>query len=224
MPKTNLAVRFREILTNATQDPDRWSNLPTRKKQSDQGYRFDGNGFTFTHPETAKVTQFPVSLDVPRISWSSGVAYDPSNNMLYGVSLGGEGFLYSYDIDVNKWTVLASMDGHDAHGLLFEPEKNRWVMAGVWKNLTTPMIATYDVKHGLRVTQIPLDALSGVTDIYDRGNGPGPDLRPMAIDGNKVLAIATPPEHFRGRGDVKWRAYQIDVTNGNVALVGYHGD
>ena len=87
-----------------------------------------------------------------------------------------------------------------------------------------PDDCNYDVKYGLRVTQIPLEALSGVTDICDSGNGSGPDLRPMAIDGNKVLAIATPPEHFRGRGDVKWRAYQIDVTNGNVALVGYHGD
>lgn len=71
------------------------------------------------------------------------------------------------------------------------------------------------------------DALVGLTDLYDPGNGPSPDLTPVGIDGDRLLLIAR-SDWALGRGsplpsegEPVWRAWMADLSTGSVALVGY---
>ena len=50
-----------------------------------------------------------------------GAAFDPESNTLWGVTYGGEGFLYAFDIDEERWTAR-SMNNVDVGGIIFDPE------------------------------------------------------------------------------------------------------
>lgn len=59
----------------------------------------------------------PLPFGLPRLSWPCGLTFDSKRGRLLLSSLGGEGFLYAYDVDAKNWSVVASMKGVDTQGL-----------------------------------------------------------------------------------------------------------
>lgn len=56
----------------------------------------------------------PLPLEMPAVSWARGAVRDAEARTLYGVTFGGDGYLYAYDETTAKWRIARSMDGLDA--------------------------------------------------------------------------------------------------------------
>jgi hypothetical protein len=56
--------------------------------------------------------------DVPELSWPTGIAYDAANDRVLVSSLGGEGFLYTFDPDAPDWSVLFSFESTDIDSIV----------------------------------------------------------------------------------------------------------
>lgn len=59
---------------------------------------------------------------VPRLSHGCGITFDSKQRRVIVCSFGGDGYLYTYDVDKKKWAVLASMQGTDASSICYSPE------------------------------------------------------------------------------------------------------
>lgn len=183
---------------------------------------FNGNGFSYGGPGGSKV-EVTVSLDVPPISWPVAAVRDKKTGLVYGVSLGGEGFLYSWDPRDVRWRAI-SMESRDAGGLGFDSETQTLLLpmqslggrGGVSilrLNLEGAVVMQFD---------LPLAAFPGLTDIYDLGNGPAPQLRVLGVEGGKAL-LRSVIRFGRVMPDKTepWRSYIFDLQSGEVALVAY---
>ena len=181
--------------------------------------RFKYDGFQTTR--NGEVTTYAPSLDVPSISHPTGATIDVAGQRLFGVTFGGEGFIYQYDLAADRWSVLSSMQGMDAVSMLFDPARDRLIFG---MGVISSGLASYDIASG-RFVNVPLDmkVLPGFSDLYDPGNGPRAALYPIAIEGNMLLATAGPDGIFRRMGDGPGpsRTYLIDLDRGEATLVAY---
>lgn len=66
----------------------------------------------------------PIPFGLPRLSWPCGLTFDSKRGRLLLSSLGGEGFLYAYDVDAESWSVVTSMKGADTTGLTWSREED----------------------------------------------------------------------------------------------------
>ncbi len=183
-------------------------------------------GFEVAAEDGVRLIALP--LEMPGISWPMGAVRDAETGTLYGVTLGGEGFLYAYDEGAATWRIVRTMERMDAQALFLDAKGRRLIMpldigaAG--------QIAILDLKASdaapLQIVDIR-DGLVGLTDLYDPGNGPSPTLRPLGIDGDQLLLMATSDRHFAsqdafpGQPAPVWRAWLVDLSSRQVALVGY---
>lgn len=195
--------------------------LETDHKNDGDQVAFEYEGFRLTTTD-GQSKLFPVTLDVPEPSWPSGATLDREGSRVFGVTHGGEGFLYQYDMAADQWSVLASMNNRDATGLIHDPDQNRLVLGLGRHNMG---VAIFDLGTG-RFRDLPLEHTSfpGLSHLYDVGNGPRPNLAPVAIEGNALLLRATGDMHWRhdAKADISSRLYLVDLETAAVALVGYH--
>lgn len=183
-------------------------------------------GFEVAAEDGVRLIALP--LEMPGISWPMGAVRDAETGTLYGVTLGGEGFLYAYDEAKDSWRIVRSMEQLDAQALFLDEKGRRLIMplgldaAG--------RIAILDLKAGeaapLQMVEFT-DGLVGLNDLYDPGNGPAPTLQPLGIDGDQLLLMATSDRHFAsqhafpGQPAPVWRAWLVDLSSRQVTLVGY---
>ncbi|ABD56407.1 hypothetical protein Jann_3490 [Jannaschia sp. CCS1] len=178
-------------------------------------WRFTTDGFVGVNTDRVAVS-YDIPLEVPDISWPMGVAHDPEGQMLWGVTLGGEGYLYEYDIARDSWLVW-SMNRYDAGGLIFDAASNR-------------LIATPDAHGGrgymvidrranvVASVNVPLSAYPGLRNTFDAGNGPAPSLVPLAIDGTQLLVRPSFRRIGAPSGDAAL-TYLVDLSDGSVELI-----
>lgn len=179
--------------------------------------RFTYDGFILT--EDGQTTEISPTLDVPDISHPVAAAYDKEVRRMFGVTLGGEGFVYQYNIDDDQWSILASMEDVDAAGMIYDADTDQLVFG---LGLVSSGIAVYDLQKGeLSRAQVDVEDLTGFTDLYDPGNGPAADIVPIAISGNLLLVRAGGSRAF-GTGATKSRTYLIDLTTGEATLVAFN--
>lgn len=179
-------------------------------------WRFDENGFTGVDAN-GMVVAYTMPADLPRVSWSGGVAYDSEGQRLWGVSFGGEGFLYEYDIANNRWSAK-SMDNKDAAGLIYDPEGKRLI--GTPGTLPgSPYFLFNDQANLVLTFNVSLGDYPGLNQYFDAGNGPSPALLPVAISGDKVL-VRPDFGHARFGQTIPPLLYLVDIGNGTVELVG----
>jgi hypothetical protein len=188
--------------------------------------RLAGEGFV-TRAADGVEEIIALPLEMPDISWPKGAVRDAATGTLYGVTLGGDGYLFAYDEAAKTWRVDRSMDGLDAHSLFLDAEGRRLIMP---LGLGAPgRIAVVDLETDptgpIRVLELDRP-LPGYSDLYDPGNGPAPDLIPVGIEGDMLLLI-TRGDHRLGQrpvtdgSAVSWRAYLVDLSEMTVHLVGY---
>jgi hypothetical protein len=92
---------------------------------------FTGDGFALPNPEKPEDRQlFPVTLDVPEISWPVAAATDTRRGLFYGVSKGGEGLFYAFDPSSGAWSVMRGMDNFDASGMFYDAAQDRLILVG----------------------------------------------------------------------------------------------
>ena len=167
-------------------------------------------------------------LEMPTVSWPMGAVRDAATGTLYGVTLGGEGFLYAHEETTGTWRIVRSMAQMDAQALFLDAAGRRLVMP---LGLGAPgRLALLDLKVGdaapVQIVELQ-DDLVGLTDLYDSGNGPAPDLVPLGIEGDRLLLLARDDwslgPGWRSPGDPTpaWRAWLADLSSGTAALVGY---
>ncbi len=168
----------------------------------------------------------PLPLDMPEVSWSVGAVRDAATGTLYGVTLGGDGYLFAYDEGSQTWRVDRSMGGLDAQGLFLDADGRRLIMP---LGFGTPgRIAIIDLAAATpgptTVTELA-EPLPGYADLYDPGNGPEPALVPVGIRGDLLLMVARADGRFGQRSRpgeaAAWRAYLADLSNRTVDLVGF---
>jgi hypothetical protein len=183
---------------------------------------FTGDGFALPNPEKPEDRQlFPVTLDVPEISWPVAAATDTRRGLFYGVSKGGEGLFYAFDPSSGAWSVMRGMDNFDASGMFYDAAQDRLILVGDRFEGMVDVLVLDPASGGETVatTRIPLEALVGYTDLYDVGNYRPPPLAPFAVDGDLVL--------LRTKGDILdgtligRRSYVVDLTSGQASLVDY---
>ena len=185
---------------------------------------FTGEGFVLTRTDGAKTT-IPITLDVPSVSWPMGAARDPVTGKLYGVSLGGEGFLYSFDPQSGRWAIESSMKQADASGMIFDPEGGRMVI--LISGLVSPAgeALLFYGRDGVKAkTPLRMQDFAGLDDLWDPGNGPAPRLVPVAVAENRLLLRAGADIQFGGERDEDSaisRTYMVDMATGAVQLVAY---
>lgn len=183
---------------------------------------FNESGFIFRNPEKPDVEQIiPVTLDVPDISWPQGAAIDTRRGVYYGISSGGEGFLYAYDLATETWRVMRSMDRLDAGGLLYDESADRLIIVGDMFHSSMEVWVLDPADEGATLEQLSIDPLAfhGLTDLYDVGNYRPPPLIPVAIDGDLVLVRTGADWPFID--DAGLRSYVIDLSSGTVDLVDF---
>lgn len=80
-------------------------------------YGLDGGDVVQFKLNGERPVALPIPFGLPRLSWPCGLTYDAEQERLLLSSLGGEGFLYAYDINGKSWSVVTSMKGIDTQGL-----------------------------------------------------------------------------------------------------------
>ena len=74
------------------------------------------DGLSLHHPKGTVLTYAP-TRDMPPISWPVGAVFDNANKRLYGVTLGGEGYVYGADRERAQTWIVGSMKGVDAFAI-----------------------------------------------------------------------------------------------------------
>lgn len=177
-------------------------------------FTYDG----FVLIKSDETLEVPTSLDVPNISHPVGGTMDIVGGRLFGVTFGGEGFIYQYDIAQNKWSVLASMEGVDAAGLFYDPQRDRLIFG---LGVISEGLLIYDIGNG-QFVRVPVNMkkLPGYFDLFDPGNGPGAALLPIAVSGDLALIRSTPDRVFN-RNATRSRTYLINLATGDATLVAF---
>lgn len=188
--------------------------------------RLTGEGFLTRTPDGREELKV-LPLDMPGISWPQGAVRDPATGTLYGVTLGGDGYLFAYHEASDTWRVDRSMNGLDAQGLFLDESGRRLILTlGFIGPAAIAIIDLADEVGGPMQTVELEPALPGYSDLYDPGNGPAPALKPVGIDGDALLLIARQDDRFGGQtagAEAPWRAYLVDLGTGAVDFVGYEG-
>jgi len=65
--------------------------------------------------------EMPLGPGLPELSWSMGMAFDSLRNRELLVTLGGEGYLYAYAPDSNRWSLVSSMQNRDVDSIVHHP-------------------------------------------------------------------------------------------------------
>lgn len=119
----------------------------------------------------------------PSFSWAEGMAYSPKDNIVYIGSFGGEGFLYKFNFKNKRWISAVSLHNNDYGYMVYDKYNNSLIIMEAFgggikeTNLDGAVIKPY----------ISSNKLPGYLDLYDSGNGPGPNLSIIPLKDYLVL-------------------------------------
>ena len=199
------------------------SQLPQKLRDAFEG-RIASPGSKWTLREEGffgkdgdKTVLHKLPIEAPEVSWPVGVAHDPKSQRLWGVTFGGQGYLYEFDIAKERWTAR-SMNNVDVGGIIYDP--------------TTKNLITTPGRHGggdylflnssakvLSSLKISVNDYPGLIETYDPGNGPRPTLVPIMIDGD-LLLVRAKTRYGRARQLLSSQPfYLVNLQSGEVRLV-----
>lgn len=193
---------------------------------------FDSKGFALGQGDA--LTRIPVTLDVPGISHPVAAAFDKAGQRIFGVTLGGEGFLYQYDMITEKWSILTSMDNMDATGMVYDPGNGRLILAHNGRSVHKGRLLEWTLEGGIQPLNLGITVgdMKGLTDLMEHGNTALPTFIPTAFENGKLLVRTfSPGVHIRNGQPTRQReqprrtrTYLFDVEDRTVDLVDYTWD
>lgn len=181
---------------------------------------FEESGISLTGPTGTQ--QFPVTPHVPDILLPVMGVYDPGSQMIYGITYGGEGYLYSVDTRTGDWAVVTSLDEYDPASLLFDADGRRLITTGAFSR--PGEIRIFGLDGSRSSTFIPTTSFPGLTDLFDYGNEHGPPLTPRLFSDGWLLleALADGDSAYPDSGE--YRIYAVQVVTGEVRLLRFRND
>jgi hypothetical protein len=152
-------------------------------------FKLNDSGIEVVSKHQSSKQNFDLPDDFPRFSWVSGVAFDSKRNIVTVASYGGEGFLYRFDTNKNKWIDYVSLNNQDILYLSYDQFLDRYVGWTTDGELTF-LSATGTLLFGENVK----DRIQGFGRLYDGGNSSVPTLvvRPR---GNDIALIYINCQH-----------------------------
>lgn len=180
--------------------------------------RLEEEGF-FLQTDVGQI-HYPISLDVPNVSWPGRATYDPVNQRLFAGTAWHVGYFYTFDIMNDRWTALEQPRGMRVHGAIYDIDQDRLIL-GVEGHYGAAMNSTrvMEMSPSGEMAKISHDVLLGLTDLEDVGNGPAAILIPLAVDGDLLLAKGLSRFSHSSSSQAN-RMYLIDLETGQVTLVG----
>lgn len=183
---------------------------PTDKKY----YGIADHGLAVVDPEKKekkKYEKLDPGLDVPKISWPSGVTFDTKRNRVLLITSGGPGYLYSYTPKTGKWEALAE---RPPAVITYHPKND--MLYGLKGN--DDRILQHIDNKGEVTSTVKLDGefVPGLL-----GLGPGVTGVQLIPADDKLILLVAPTDRFGGEGMAsKWSyMYLIDPKTGKAQLV-----
>jgi hypothetical protein len=180
-------------------------------------YKLADNGIEITTLPANVRTAVSIPANFPSFSWATDIALDSKRGIVSVVSLGGEGFLYRYDIKSKKWIDFRSLSDVDLLSLSYDPSSDRYVG---WTD-NGQLIFISGNGEALFTKKI-IDRLPGFGRLYDKGNGRAPritivpngnDIALLYISGNSVRRIW----HYSLSSEEGMLTYQSGEANASAA-------
>lgn len=184
------------------------------------GLSFDESGISLTGP--TGMQRLPATSHVPDILLPGVGVYDPASQMIYCMTYGAEGFLYSVDVQTGEWGVVTSLDGYDSAGLLYDPDDRLLITTGAFSR--PGEIKVFGLDGSRSSVFIPITAFPGLIDLFDYGNEHGPPLTPHVYSDGWLLleALASPDTAYPDTGE--YRIYAVRIATGEVRLLRFRND
>jgi hypothetical protein len=89
-------------------------------------YTLGGDSLLVTSKDSGKTSSVPLPTSFPSFSWPTGVAHDTDLDIVSVVTMGGEGYLYRYDVRQRRWLDHRSMRGIDIKSLAYDVQGKRY--------------------------------------------------------------------------------------------------
>jgi hypothetical protein len=174
-------------------------------------YRFSGAGFTSRPVRGGKERTFSPPFNLPEVSWATALTWDPKRHRLVGITLGGEGYAYSYDLQNGSWLPARSLQNMDAHVIKYDSARDRYVvvesMDGLRLRALSPQLQLSEIDT------IKRDQLAGIDDLGD------PLVDILYIDKRYIVLAATGTEVRRRAADnTPLRIWLYDLDKRTAAL------
>lgn len=106
------------ILKTMTQLPKAFSHV-ARDTKNDGWYGIAGHSVMQIHPDDGRSQELEIPNSLPKLSWPCGLAFDTKRGRLLLCSLGGEGYLYSFDPSKREWSLLSSVFNVDISAMTY---------------------------------------------------------------------------------------------------------
>lgn len=179
-----------------------------RNPDAEAWYGLDGGDVVKFELNGNRPTALTLPFGLPRLSWPCGLTFDAKRGRLLLSSLGGEGFLYAYNIGTEAWSLVSSMKGVDTQGL-------------AWSRNDDCLYAL-SADHGdrTRYSLLKLTATGAVVETVKLGDGlPSlghhPRIQLIPVDEKIVLLAAGEPVDS-GREKPPTHSYLIDPKTGTI--------
>ncbi|MCA8882933.1 MAG: hypothetical protein KDA50_04190 [Rhodobacteraceae bacterium] len=187
---------------------------------------FDESGISLTDPSGTR--RFPATADIPAIQLPVTGVYDPGSQMIYAITYGGDGYLYSVDTRTGQWAVVSSLDEYDPAELLYDAENGLLITTGAFSR--PGEIRVFGLDGSRASVFVPTTSFPGLTDLFDYGNEHGPPLKPRAYrDGWLLLETRAAPDDADDADDADpdtgaYRIYALRIATGEVRLLAFGND
>jgi hypothetical protein len=181
---------------------------------------FDGGGINLTGPNATR--RFTPTPNVPGILLPVMGVYDPGSQIIYCITYGAEGYIYSVDVQTKEWSVVTSLNEYDAAGLLYDPRSRVLITTGAFSR--PGEIKVFGLDGNRSSSFVPTTDFPGLIDLFDFGNEDGPPLTPLVFSGGWLLleALADSNSAYPGRGEC--RIYAVQIATNQVRLLRFRND
>ncbi|HYG34361.1 MAG TPA: Ig-like domain-containing protein, partial [Clostridia bacterium] len=156
--------------------------------------------------QTGVANEVNLGSSLPELSWPMGMAFDSARNRVLLVSLGGEGFLYGYAPDQDRWSVVSSMNNYDLGNLVYHANQDALYGIGAFGSRVIERFTPEGVHQG----QIHLPGLPTNVGI----SGYHSEL--VSVGDYLVMLIGPDPAQGPFGLAQQWWMYLIDPRSGQV--------
>ena len=109
----------RDVSSLGTPNRDNFALGTAISPNGKEVYRLTDRGIQMTDYQTGEQIDFDIPYYLPKLSWGMDIAYDTKRDLVTLVSLGGEGYLYRFDVKQGLWLDARSLDNIDVQSITY---------------------------------------------------------------------------------------------------------